>query len=382
VNILLNFVPLKSGGGMQVGLDFVRQAKVHGSAHRWYLVATAGTPLSRVEPQSNFFVAHLVPRNALARLWFEVFGCIRVTRRVRPAVIYTQFGPQWPGARRFVNVVGCAYSNLVYPEIDFWGRLDLPRRWLRKMIDILRERRVRQADVVVFETADLAERGVRLLGLDSDRVHVVQPSISSLVAPDVLHEETRKRCEQIPCGFRVLLLAAYNPNKNIELLPRVAQALANEHGDHDVLFLTTLPGDAAVTRNITDMARDLGVASRVHNVGPVPQEGCAELYRCCDAVILPSQLESFSNTIAEAWTMQRPLLVSDLAWARALCGDGALYFRYDDAGEAARQIHAIKTDARLRQDVVHRGTRMLATYPTAEQRFRRYLDIIERYAER
>jgi len=65
VNILLNFVPLKSGGGMQVGLDFVRQAKVHGSAHRWYLVATAGTPLSRVEPQSNFFVAHLVPRNAL-----------------------------------------------------------------------------------------------------------------------------------------------------------------------------------------------------------------------------------------------------------------------------------------------------------------------------
>ena len=99
MNILLNFVPLKSGGGMQVGLDFVRQAKVHGSAHRWYLVATAGTPLSRVEPQSNFFVAHLVPRNALARLWFEVFGCIRVTRRVRPAVIYTQFGPQWPGAR-------------------------------------------------------------------------------------------------------------------------------------------------------------------------------------------------------------------------------------------------------------------------------------------
>jgi hypothetical protein len=80
--------------------------------------------------------------------------------------------------------------------------------------------------------------------------------------------------------------------------------------------------------------------------------------------------------------MQRPLLVSDLAWARALCGDGALYFRYDDAGEAARQIHAIKTDARLRQDVVNRGTRMLATYPTAEQRFRRYLDIIERYAER
>lgn len=381
MNILLNFVPLKSGGGLQVGLDFVHQAKLHGAAHTWYLVATAGTALSRIEPQANFVVAQLVSRNRLARLWFEYFGCGRLTRRIRPDVIYTQFGPHWPGAHAFVNVVGCAYSNLVYPEVDFWDRLDAPRRWLKKGIDRMRKRRLRQADVVVFETDDLAARAVRVLGLDGARVHVVRPSISSLVNPMAAHAKTRERCRALPVGFRVLLLSTYNPNKNIELLAEVAKVLADEHGDKDTVFIITLPPDAATTRSILAKADRLGVASRVHNFGPVDHEGCTEIYRCCDAVILPSQLESFSNTIAEAWIMERPLLVSDMEWARALCGDGAAYFRFGDSHDAAARIDEIKRNEPLRRDLVARGRSVLASYPTADLRFRRYLDIIEHYAK-
>src|SRR5262249_30047247 len=116
--------------------------------------------------------------------------------------------------------------------------------------------------------------------------------------------------------------------------------------------------------------------------GPVTQQGCAELYRACDAVILPSQLESFSNTIAESWTMGKPLLIGDLPWARALCGSAATYFSYASATSAAERILELREDPALCERLASCGRAQLAHYPTSEQRFRQYLDILERHAAR
>lgn len=115
----------------------------------------------------------------------------------------------------------------------------------------------------------------------------------------------------------------------------------------------------------------------VFNMGPVPQQGCAEVYAEVDAVILPTRLESFSNTIAEAWSMRKPLLISDLDWSRGACGDGAIYFGYDDPEDAARKIVQMRRDATAVENLIDAGTAMLATYSTSEQRFLEYLSIIE-----
>jgi glycosyltransferase involved in cell wall biosynthesis len=380
MNVMLNLVPLKSGGGLQVGLDFVAQAQ-RSQRHQWHVVATAGTPLAQIAERDNIRLCATVGEALPVRAWFEFSGCRRALRSIRPAVVHTLFGPQWPGAAGVASVVGCAYSNLCYPEINFWGRLPAAQRAWREVIDHGRRRRLSQADAVVFETEDLAARAVHHLRLDARRVHVVRPSVSSLVGEHLRHEETAARCRALPAGFRVLLLSVYNPNKNFELLPRIAQVLQRRGAD-DTVFVITLPHTAPQLRALMKLAADLGVADRLHNIGPVPQAGCAELYRVCDAVILPSQLESFSNTIAESWAMGRPLLVSDLPWAHSLCGAGARYFRYDDPEDAAARIRELRADAGERAALVEAGLRQLAGYPSAEQRFRQYLEILERYAER
>jgi glycosyltransferase involved in cell wall biosynthesis len=379
MNVMLNLVPLKSGGGVQVGLDFVAQAQ-RSRRHEWHVVATAGTPLADIAERDNIHLCATVAEALPARTWFEFGGCRRALRSIRPAVVHTLFGPQWPGAAAVASVVGCAYSNLCYPEIDFWRRLPPSQRAWREFVDHGRRRRLRQADAVVFETEDLAERAVRHLRLDRERVHVVRPSVSSLVGEHVHHAETAAHCRKLPEGFRVLLLSVYNPNKNFELLPRLAQALQRS-GRHDTVFVVTLPHATPQLDALMKLAAGLGVADRLYNVGPVPQAACAELYRVCDAVILPSQLESFSNTIAESWAMGRPLLISDLPWARSLCGPGALYFRYDDPQDAAARILELRADAGKRKQIVEAGYAQLASYPTSEQRFLLYLEILERYAK-
>ena len=379
MKILLNFIPLKSGGGIQVGLDFIEQAKQHGQQHEWFLVATAGTAIAQVQETDNVRVAKVVPNNLIARVWFEHVGCKALIDTIKPAVVYTQFGPHWPGAK-VANVVGCAYSNLFYPEIDFWGTLPLVPRVVREVVDWFRGGRLFGADAVIFETPDLAERAVRVFHLPSDRVHCVRPSVSSLVNPGVEHRPTRDRCADLPKGFRVLLLASCQHHKNIDLLPDVAHVLRTQHRVDDVVFVITIPPGLEETRRILSNARRLGVERQIYNFGPVPHAGCAELYKECDAVILPSSLESLSNKIAEAWTMQKPLLISDLDWARSCCGDGAVYVRYRDPGDIARKLLLVKESAEYRNMIVEKGRQVQAIYPSPRERFAQYLAVIEAHA--
>lgn len=380
MRILLNFVPLKSGGGVQVGLDFVAQARKLRTKHQWYVVATEGTPFVRLENSQNVHLTAIIPNRLVSRVWYEYVGCRKTIRDVGADVIFTLFGPHWPGTGAINNVVGCAYSNLFYPEIDFWRRLPIHKKLVRILVDALRRRRVRKATCIVFETEDLAGRAVSIGGVDPVRVRVVRPAPSSLVRENAHHMETLVRCRSLPKGYRVLLLSNYNPNKNIELLPRVAAELRKRHGIGDAVFIITLPPELKATKNIIEAARRLGVESQIFNIGPIPQEGCVEIYRACDAVILLSRLESFSNTIAEAWTMGRPLIISKFEWSKELCGDAAEYVRYDDEIDTARVIAELRADKEKRDELIEKGRAMLRRYPTAEDRFREYLKIIEGYA--
>jgi glycosyltransferase involved in cell wall biosynthesis len=376
MNIILNFVPLKSGGGLQVGLDFLNQLREDPVGHKWYLVATSGTPFERIKQNEAVRILQIIPNRILPRLWLEHYGCKRLVAQADAQVVYTQFGPGWPGAG-VVNVSGFAYSNIVYPEINFWSYFGFFEGMKGRILDPLRRRRVKLADAVVFETELMRERALKYLGLSPERAFCVSPAGSSLVHPDVVHSEVAQRCQSIPRGYRVLMLSGLQPHKGLGLLPRIARTLVDKHKMSEIIFVITLPPHLEGTKRLLDRTDQLGVARNFYNVGPIPPEGCAELYRSCDAVILPSRLESFSNNVVEAWAMKRPLVMSDLDWARAACGDGATYFSYDKEDEAANAILRVAGDAEFRDSLIANGTRRLTQYPDSKARFLEYVRIIE-----
>lgn len=374
MRVLLNFIPLKTGGGVQVAMDFLHQAERYGEEHEWFIVARQGGAFSSYCGTANIKLVHSVPDNIASRLFFEYYGCKKLIREIDPAVIYTQFGPQWPGAK-CINVVGCAYSNLFYPELDFWGKLPWVKRLIKHVIDGQRLRRVLQADVRIFETKDLADRAVDQYGLDEKKVKFVRAAASSLVAKDAYHGETMERCKKIPAGINILLLAGYHPNKNIEFLVDAAQVL-RQRKMKGVRFVLTIPAKRVEVKRLLERVEQLGLGDFIFNIGPVPQEGCVELYRACDFTVLPSTLESFSNMIAESWAMEKPLLISDLSWCRSLCGDAAIYYDYLNPYSLVDKIQLLIDSDQA--SIVAAGTRQLASYPTPQQRFKNYLDIIEK----
>ncbi|NIJ36177.1 glycosyltransferase involved in cell wall biosynthesis [Sphingopyxis panaciterrae] len=66
------------------------------------------------------------------------------------------------------------------------------------------------------------------------------------------------------------------------------------------------------------LAQKLGVASRVHFMGPVANADLPQLYRAADAVVMPSASEGLANAWVEALACGTPIVISDAGGAGEL----------------------------------------------------------------
>jgi hypothetical protein len=98
VNVMINLLPLRAGGGVQVALDFLRQAAMYGGAHNWLIVSRKNSPFSELSHPENIRHCHEVQDNLFSRLEFEYLGCNLLTRKYQVDVVYAQFGPHCPGS--------------------------------------------------------------------------------------------------------------------------------------------------------------------------------------------------------------------------------------------------------------------------------------------
>ena len=373
--VVLNFLPLRTGGGVQVALDFLSNLKAYGKAHEWHLVCREGTPF-RDAAKGSVGSIREVRDSLLARMFFEIVESRNYLRNVRPDVVYTQFGPQWPFVRT-VQVVGCAYSNLFYPEVDFWGDLPYHKKGIKKIIDWYRLRKISTADVRIFETDDLAARAIRQCGFPEISVKVVRPAASSLVFADSETNAIHESLSNIQNDFKIVSISGFHPNKNIPLLLEALKYYNELYPGNPGALLLTLDKNAHTTREIWELAKSLKVEFSVVNLGTIPQKSCGELYKVADAAVLASNLESFSNMIAESWATGTPLLIADHSWSRDICGEAAIYFSPMDPKDLAKKMSMLHRDKELRKKISENGRARLREYPTSAERFNAYLQIIE-----
>ena len=116
-----------------------------------------------------------------------------------------------------------------------------------------------------------------------------------------------------PDEQRLLVFTSYKPHKNLEIIPHVAACCALGAPSR-VRFVFTLP-DGPPWRRLKAKAEALGVGEMMLNVGPVPAFAGPSLYAGCDALFMPTVLETFTANYPEAMAMDRPIITSDLDFA-------------------------------------------------------------------
>jgi glycosyltransferase involved in cell wall biosynthesis len=129
-----------------------------------------------------------------------------------------------------------------------------------------------------------------------------------------------------------LHVGAIHPRKNLLTLVRLLPAFP----DHRLVLAG--PAHHPISRDVRDLARDLGVADRLTMPGPVDHATKAWLYAHCRALLFPSLSEGFGMPIVEAMVFGKPVFLSRLTSLPETGGPDAYYFDNFEVGHMAAVI--------------------------------------------
>lgn len=375
--MMIDCTPLSVGGGIQVALALLdglaRQAPDDPEQLRWSAVVSPGlyrllSPQVAARKEALFVVEKT---SALDKARAAI-ALRRIERKLRPDLVFTVFGPSYFIARA-PHLVGFALPHMIYdpdPEID-------PEGFGRHSLSDVFAAIFRRATHLVVETQTVRDRLAARLGVGAERISVIGNAVNPRLA------EFSPSPPPSAAPFRFLIPSAYYPHKNLEIVPQVAAAMRRLAPDLDARFVLTLPGAEAPWRKIAEGAQALGVADAVVTLGTLTLAALARAYGESHAVFLPTIREASTAVYPESFYFRRPVVTSDLDFARELCGEAALYAPTRDAEATARALIALARDAGLRERLVEAGLeRGPRVYPSPDEKLRQQFDLMRRVAAR
>ena len=149
-----------------------------------------------------------------------------------------------------------------------------------------------------------------------------------------------------PSGaLRLLFVSNYNYYRNFETLLRALPLIQGKIPSRRVeLVLTCKLGEGQNpgsyrARDAAALRDHLNLGSALVELGAVPYTLLHHVYRSSDIYVTPAYTETFAHPLVEAMSSGLPVVASDLAVHREICGDAATYFeRFSSTALAAAVV--------------------------------------------
>ena len=366
MKLLINNSSTYKGGSEQVALSFIYECRNY-PEHEYHIVT--GENLSRqIEKEKfpeNFTFYGLQKRPASSILTFlkTMFWLRKLEKRVQPDCVIATGGHGY-SVTKAPLVAGFNIPHYLYPESPYFSQISFRKKlyWkIRKQIEFVFFRKV---DAYLVQTDDVNKRVHKLM--QSNDVYTVSNTVNGHFFdykefPDKLPERSSGE-------VRLLTLSSYYPHKNLEVINSVLKRLL-EFNHTNIRFVLTLPED------IFKSKFDKIIRDHIYNLGHIPIEECPSLYQEIDFMFLPTLLECFSASYAEAMVMKKPILTSDLGFAHTVCKDAAVYFDPMNPEEIARKIIGLIGDEAKQTALIEKGIEISSMFNTPEERARKFLSI-------
>ena len=323
--IALCITELEVGGAERMFVELATRLDRQRFAPRVYVLGPA--PAAGRDELPQRLSADDVPTTFLGatRRWHAPATIARLSacwRRERPALVQSFLFHANLAAR-------LAARAARVPHVICGLRVAEPTRRWRLRIDRATSGLVER---YVAVSQDVAEHAVREGGLPADKLTVIANGVDLAqfagtvpIDPSVLG---------VPAGRQFFaFIGRLDAQKRPAWLLRMLGDVFARLPEHDLVLI----GDGPERAALEQLARELGLESRVHFCGR--RADVPEILAAADALVLPSAWEGMPNVVLEAMAAGRPVVACDVTGARELLGTGDQKIaRPDDSAGFARRI--------------------------------------------
>lgn len=150
----------------------------------------------------------------------------------------------------------------------------------------------------------------------------------------------------------ILTVGQYAPYKNHE---GALRAFALAFGDRPDIDLVLVQRMGKGTHRLLELARTLGIETRVRLVSTISERALLSLYANAKALLHPSFCEGFGNPVAEAMACGCPVVTSDRSAMPEVAGGAALLADPRDPAAIAHHLTTIVGDEKLAERLRQAG---------------------------
>ena len=231
---------------------------------------------------------------------------------------------------------------------------------------------IRRADITVAPSTAFAQELSQWSGRKVLTVHhgFDLDSFTSCATP--LPTAAQSQLEQAQDALRLLFVSHYNYYRNFETLFRAIPILRSRLRQKKVkLFLTCRLNSAENpgtyrAESAALLVNDLRESQDIVELGSIPYRSLHHLYRACHIYVTPAYAESFAHPLIEAMSSGLPVVASDLAVHREICGDAGIYFPRFSSQALAERILEIQQSPELGEKLARNGFRRARDFSWSE----------------
>ena len=246
-----------------------------------------------------------------------------------------------------------AVHLLIVHGVEVWREPTTARRWAtRHCVD------------AILSVSDFTVRQMSgFFGVERDAFRVFPNGLDYDPGP----KEVRPGAAPLAGSHRLLSVSRLSPAnryKNIDkvilALPRVLEAFPDTH--------YYIIGDGPWKPDLERLARETGIAARVHFLGAVAEPMRDAVYSAADVFVLPSTGEGFGIVFLEAWNFGLPCISSNRDAASEVIRDGVDGYCVDpEPDKITEAICALLSDPARRRAMGEAGRERLRSNYTHEK---------------
>jgi len=257
----------------------------------------------------------------------------------------------------------------VSPKSIAWKKMDSRSYLIRKVKLYLFKTYIKYATIVIAQTKTMKRRLESTYGLNN-----------IIVVPNAVSIENRNG--GIPFNFKfpktpikLLCLTYYYSHKNLEIFIPLAKQIKIKALPFCIV-ITIHESQHKRSKNMLNKIKTENLEDVIINVGPIEMEHIPSLYMQCDALLLPTLLESFSGVYVEAMFHKKTILTSHFDFAYDVCNTAAYYFDPLSVESILNSIIEAFSNENVRQKNILDGKQRLNELLSWDQVFIKYQELI------
>ncbi len=368
-NIFVNGLNSKIGGGKSILSNYCKILSKNESEHNFYIL----TPENEAYRKYSSDTVHIVEIKAIYGKslffpWLYNYEFARILNNLKIDVVFNL--ADIPIATSIPQVFLFDWPYGVYPESVVWKMMDIKSLLTRKTKLFFFKKNLKFVSSLIAQTSEMKERLSRLYNFSNIKI------VPNAVSIENIEEEAKNHEFNFPPGNKLLYLSYYYPHKNLEIFIPIAKEIRRRNLEYKIIITISEAQHAKAKILLQEIDKE-NLQDIIINIGPVDMSNVPSLYRQCDALLMPTLLESFSGTYVEAMHHRLPILTSDIGFATSVCGDAAIYFNPLKADSILEKIEDVFNNDNLRIDKIEKGKEILSNMPDWEQAYQMYSQIIE-----